>query len=287
MRSRNIIAFAISVGALAFGPLNGVAVAKMAHYGNCRVTGKWASAPFKPVIPGQLTVETTLPSLGWWNGNSPSTIKSGYEYCMAADIAYRAGLSKLVIKNVAWSGLVAGQTKDFDLALGQISITPKRKKVVDFSVPYYNSTLGVLVRKGEHVTSGNIRSKRIAVQVGTTGALFVENTLKPKRGVREFNSNAALPTALAAHQVAAVITDTSDVLAMQGKSHGRLKVIGRYNTGQHYGALFPKGSPNENVIDGIIISLKKDGTLKHLADTYLADAWGASPNSVPTWTLQH
>ena len=53
-----------------------------------------------------------------------------------------------MVVNVAWDALVAGQTKDFDLALSEISITDERKKVVDFSVPYFNSDIGVLVKKG-------------------------------------------------------------------------------------------------------------------------------------------
>ncbi len=262
------------------------AFAAKVHYGDCKVTGKWASYPFKPAVPGQLTVEVNLPAPGWWNGNSPDTIKSGYEYCMAANIAYRAGLPKLVVKNVGWDGLVAGQTKHFDLALSEISITPARAKVVEFSVPYFESTMGVLARKGEHITPGNIRQQSIAVQGGTTGASFVANKLKPVKPVRVYSSEAAQFTALAARQVDVAVNDTSIVLAQQGKSHGRLVVVGQYDTGESYGALFPKHSPNVKTVDKMIEEMRSDGTLKMLADKYLAAAWGESPNDIPTWTLQ-
>lgn len=244
-KSRSVaLGIGIAAAALMGGALQ-TAFAATPHYGHCKVTGKWASHPIKPVIPGQLTVEVNLPAPGWWNGNSPSTIKSGYEYCMAANIAYRAGLPKLVVKNVGWDGLVAGQTRNFDLALSEISITPKRAKVVDFSVPYFHSTMGVLVRKGEHVTPQNIRNMVIAVQGGSTGASFVANKLKPTKQPRVFAGEAAQFTSLAAHQVDVAVNDTSIVLAQQGKSHGMLKVVGQYDTGETYGALFPKGSPNE------------------------------------------
>jgi polar amino acid transport system substrate-binding protein len=281
--------FALGMGVAAAVLAAGVsqtAFAANVHYGDCKVTGKWASHPIKPAIPGQLTVEVNLPAPGWWNGNSPDTIKSGYEYCMAANIAYRAGLPKLKVKNVGWDGLVAGQTKNFDLALSEISITPKRAKVVDFSVPYFSSTMGVLVRKGAHVTPENIRNMVIAVQGGSTGASFVQNKLKPTKQVRVFSGEAAQFTSLAAHQVDVAVNDTSIVLAQQGKSHGMLKVVGQYNTGETYGALYPKGSKNEKALNAIIESLIKDGTLKALADKYLAAAWGASPTSVPMWTLK-
>ena len=54
--------------------------------------------------------------------------------------------------------------------------------------------------------------------------------------------------------------------------------------GESYGAIYPKGWPNEAVFDKIIQSLKDDGTLKLLAAKYLAAAWGADPNSVPYLT---
>ncbi|WP_201786944.1 ABC transporter substrate-binding protein [Acidihalobacter prosperus] len=279
-----VLGAGMTAAALMAGTVQAASAAD-AHYGECKVTGKWASHPFKPVIPGQLTVEVNMPAPGWWNGNSPDTIKSGYEYCMAANIAYRAGIPKVKVKNVAWDGLVAGQTKNFDLALSEISITDKRKKVVDFSVPYFESTMGVLVRKGEHVTPENIRDKLIGVEGGSTGASFVTDKIKPMKPARQFSGEAGLFTALAAHQIQVAVTDTSIVLAQQGKSHGRLVVVGQYDTGETYGALYPKGSKNQQMMNTIIESLIKDGTLKKLGDKYLAAAWGASPNSIPTWKL--
>ena len=76
--------------------------------------------------------------------------------------------------NVAWDALVAGQTKNYDLALSQASITDERKKVVDFSVPYFSSDIGVLVKKGAEVDGESIKALRIGVQQATTGATFVE-----------------------------------------------------------------------------------------------------------------
>ena len=72
--------------------------------------------------------------------------------------------------NVAWDALVAGQTKNYDLALSQSTITDERKKVVDFSVPYFSSDIGVLVKKGTAVDGASIKGLRIGVQQATTGA---------------------------------------------------------------------------------------------------------------------
>ena len=85
--------------------------------GNCEVTGAKGSITLTPAKAGQLTVEVNLPAPGFWNGDTPEAIKDGFEYCLAAEIAHRAGLDKVAVVNVAWDALVAGQTKDFDLAL--------------------------------------------------------------------------------------------------------------------------------------------------------------------------
>ena len=99
--------------------------------GNCEVVGEKGSIPLtSPAKAGQLTVEVSLPAPIWWNGDTPEAIKDGMEYCMAAEIAWRAGYDKLEVINVGWDALIAGQTEGFDLAMSQISITEERKQVI-------------------------------------------------------------------------------------------------------------------------------------------------------------
>ncbi|HVJ43748.1 MAG TPA: ABC transporter substrate-binding protein [Dongiaceae bacterium] len=248
--------------------------------GNCEVTGTKGSIPFTPAQAGQLTVEVNLPAPGWWNGDTPEQIKDGYEYCMAANIAYRAGLDNVKVVNVAWDALVAGQTKDFDFALSEISITDERKKVVDFSVPYFNSDIGILVKKGTSVDGESIKKMRVGVQQATTGADFVSNKLKPAE-VKVFPDTTGMFTALMAGQVDAAMTDTAIVLGQASQASGALEVVGQYSTGETYGALYPKGSANAATIDKIIDALIKDGTLQQLSAKYLAAAWGADPTKIP------
>jgi polar amino acid transport system substrate-binding protein len=282
MRSEATLTGALGV-ALALVMLSaGAPVAAAADMiGNCELTGNKGEFPFTPAKAGQLTVEVNLPAPGWWNGDTPETIKDGYEYCMAANIAHRAGFDKVEVVNVAWDALVAGQTRDFDLALSEISVTAERKKVVDFSVPYFSSDIGVMVKKGTKVDGNSIRDMRIGVQQATTGAAFVDQQLKPKTPASVYPDTPSMFTALQAGQIDVAMTDTAIVLAQAGTSNGVFEVVGQYATGETYGALYPKGSKNEKVIDQIIEALKKDGTLDKLAAKYLAAAWGADPTKVP------
>lgn len=251
--------------------------------GNCEVSGTKGQYSLTPAVPGQLTVEVNLPAPGWWNGDTPETIKDGYEYCLGANIAYRAGLDKVGVKNVAWDALVAGQTRDFDLALSQISITDERKKVVDFSVPYFSSDVGVLVKKGTSLDAKTMKDAQIGVQQGTTGATFVDDVLKPSKAAKVFPDTPSMFTALMANQIDAAMTDTAIVLGQAAVSNGMFEVIGQYNTGETYGAIYPKNSANAKVLDEIIQGLIDDGTTKKLASKYLTEAWGIDPTSIPTF----
>ncbi|MER2606013.1 MAG: ABC transporter substrate-binding protein [Siculibacillus sp.] len=249
--------------------------------GNCELTGKKGEFSITPAVAGQLTYETNLPAPGWNNGDTPDTIKDGYEYCLAANIAWRVGLDKVKVVNVDFDALVAGNTKDFDIALSQISITEKRKEVVAFSVPYFDSDVGVLAKKGKKVESGDMKGLRIGVQAGTTGTDFVAGTLKPKTPAKVFPDTPSMFTALMANQIDVAMTDTAIVLGQAAESKGKMVVVGQYSTGEQYGALFPKNSANAATLDKVLQALIADGTTKKLAAKYLAATWGADPTKIP------
>ena len=251
--------------------------------GNCELTGQKGSIPItNPAKAGQLTVEVSLPAPIWWNGDTPEAIKDGMEYCMAAEIAWRAGYDKLEVVNVGWDPLVTGQTSDFDLAMSEISITDERKKVVDFSVPYFYSDIGVLVRTDNPVDEKTIKEKTVGVQQATTGAAFATDKLG-LTNIQVYPDQGDMFTALRAGQIDGAITDTSIVLAEEVNSQGKVKVMGQYKTGESYGALYPKGGANNATIDKIIQSIIDDGTIKKLSEKYLASVWGKDPAQVPYW----
>lgn len=275
--TKRILLAAAAVAALA-GPAS---AANM--IGNCELTGEKGSIPIEhPAMAGQLTVEVSLPAPIWWNGDTPEAIKDGMEYCIAAEIAWRAGYDKLEVVNVGWDALIAGQTADFDLAMSEISITEERKKVHDFSVPYFNSDIGVLTRTDAPVDEKTIKSAKVGVQQATTGAAFAQETLG-LTDVQVYPDQGDMFTALRAGQLDAAMTDTSIVLAEEVANPGKVVVAGQYKTGETYGAIYPKGNANNATLDKIFQSMIDDGTMAKLAAKYLAAAWGKDPATVPYW----
>jgi polar amino acid transport system substrate-binding protein len=254
-------------------------------YGDCKITSEPNSISLTPANAGTLTVETTLPAPGWWNGTTPESIKSGYEYCMAAELANMAGLPKVTVKNVSFDQLVAGRTNDFDIALAEISITPERAKVVDFSTPYFDSNIGVLIQKGADVTEDNITSKSCAAYAGTTSVDFLQNELHCA-STKIYPDSPTLYQGLLSGQVDADFLDTAIVLAEAKQTGDKLEVVGQYKTGEKYGAIYPKGSANEDALNQGIQTLLHDGTLDTLSKDYLGPAFGGDPSSVPIWTIK-
>jgi polar amino acid transport system substrate-binding protein len=255
-------------------------------YGDCKVYGKKGSVDIDPVSDGVLTVQTTLPSPGWWKGISPDSITGGYEYCLAANIAHRAGLFEVVVDNVSFDALVAGQTKGFDIAMAQISVTPEREKVVTFSEPYYDSHLGVLAPADSAVTEDTMRDQRIGVQVGTTSVAWADEVLQPSESPKTFQDTTAMVTAVTSGLADVAIQDTAIMLGFAENSGGALDVVGQYESGDHYAAIYPQGSSSSDAMNEAIQAMRTDGTLDKLSATWLGPALGGDPNSVPVWDVK-
>jgi polar amino acid transport system substrate-binding protein len=253
-------------------------------------SGKSSSAPkcststsgtFTPVTPDTLTVVTSLPAPGFWNGDDPGSITGGFEYGMAKAMAKLAGLSKVVIKNVSFDALVSGQTGGYDLALSQVTITDERKKVVCFSDPYFKSDQGVLVKAGTTVTSDTAKDLKWGVQGTTTGQTFLQDKIKPSSEPSVFQDTPSMFTALDAGQVDAVLLDTAIVLGQAAESGGKLEVAGQYLTDEAYGAILEGGTKNLGFVNEYLQTMDTDGTLASLNEEFLVPVFKGDPTKIP------
>ena len=249
--------------------------------GNCEVTGEKGSIPIaNPAKAGQFTVLTSLPAPVWWNGDAVENVKDGMEYCMAAEIAWRAGYDKMEVINTSWEAFIGNQVTGYDVGFAQTSITEERKKVFDFTTPYFNSDMGVIARTDAPVDEKSIKTVKVGLQTGTTGATFAQEKLGLK-DAQMFGEQIDMFTALRAGQIDAAITDTSITLAEEKESGGKNKVMGQYKTGETYGGIMVKGTANNEIVSKIIQAMIDDGTVAKLGGTYLAAGWGKDPASIP------
>ncbi len=237
--------------------------------GPCGNTSKpAAAADFKPVHAGTLSVVTSLPGPGFWEGSDtdPTKLTSGYEYDIAKCMQQMFGLSKFNVRNVSFDAIVAGSVTNYDIALSQVSITPERAKVVSFSEPYFESQQGVLMRAGDSITTlPEAEKANWGVQTATTAIALLK-----KIGVdhpHSYQDLANAYTALEAKQIDAVLIDTAINLGEAARSKGKFHVTAQFDQPggpDQYGAILPKGSTNLAAVNAVFTAMKTSGQLKAL-----------------------
>ena len=110
--------------------------------------------------------------------------KDGVPQGVSVDFAKALGKHlgrEVVIENTAWSGLIPSlKTGKIDLIISSMTITDERKKSINFSIPYAQSSLAILANKESGVTSIeelNTAGKKVAVKKGSTGHIYATKNL--------------------------------------------------------------------------------------------------------------
>ncbi len=80
------------------------------------------------------------------------------------------------IKNVAWDGIFAGLAAGkYDVICSSVTINEKRKKVMDFSAPYFEVKQAVVTNKDSKAkTLADFKGKPVGAQIGTTGYFAIK-----------------------------------------------------------------------------------------------------------------
>jgi polar amino acid transport system substrate-binding protein len=111
--------------------------------------------------------------------------KQGKPTGISVDIAYALGsyLGKpVVIQNIPFVGLIPSlKSGKIDLIISSMTVTEERKKSIDFSDPYLEVGLSLLLPKDSSIQSVqelNNSQKTIVVKQGTTGQIYAEKHLQ-------------------------------------------------------------------------------------------------------------
>ncbi|MGW0765140.1 basic amino acid ABC transporter substrate-binding protein [Streptomyces sp. NPDC002676] len=169
-----------------------------------------------------------------------------------------------------------------DLAAAGMTITPERKKNVDFSDPYFEATQAVLVDKSSGINSladVKAKGKKLGAQAQTTGEDYVKG--KGYDPV-SFESSDAVLNGLRTGQVQAVVIDYPVVQGwLKDKANAdKFKVVDNLKTGEQYGFTVKKGNTAlREAINKALKDAKADGTYKKLYEQWIGpyNASVASP----------
>ena len=225
------------------------------------------------VTDGTLTVATELPAPPFWIGKDYDSITGGFEVDLAKEVAKRLNLGSVKFVEMPFAGLVAGQQCPCDINFSQVTITPERAKVVQFSEPYFDANQGVLAKKGTKVASiDDAKKLQWGAQINTTGAAFIADKIQPDNEARIYSTTVDSFQALKAGQIDAVLLDTPIVLgAVEAGQVGDAEVVGQFKTGEVYGAVVNRDSKNLEAFNQVITQMKEDGTRDKLFQQYFAE----------------
>ena len=142
-----------------------------------------------------------------------------------------------------------------------------------FSDPYYTSGLIVMVKKDDDTIKGfsDLEGKRIAVQIGTTGANKAGEVKNAK--VTAFNDNTAAAMELKNGGADAVIND-SPVLKyyLQQGGSADAKVVGAVMNSEDYGIAVKKGNDKLAAeINKALAEMKQNGEYDKLYKTWFGE----------------
>ncbi|MBD1908375.1 ABC transporter permease subunit [Funiculus sociatus GB2-A5] len=210
----------------------------------------------------KVAVEPTYPPFELLGENNEI---DGFDVDLFKAIA-QASDFEIAFVTMQFDGMIpALQAKTVDAAIAAMTITAERQKVVDFSRPYFRSGLAIAIKADNtEITSlESLQNKKVAVQIGTTGA--AEAAKIPGAKISTFDSSPLVLQELINGNVDAAINDAAVTLyAIKENNLKSIKIINQLLTEEYYGIPTPKGSPYLNDINKGLAIILGNGTYNRL-----------------------
>jgi polar amino acid transport system substrate-binding protein len=249
-----------------------------------------ASLPL--VNSGQLTVGTDNPAYPPWFGGTPKSpwkvsdpnSGEGFESAVAYAVAKKLGFAHSDVHwiVVPFNTSFAPGPKKFDFNINEISYTPARAKVVDFSDSYYDVNQAVVAKKGTPIataqSTADLQKYKLGAQIGTTSYTYIKEFIKPSRQPAVFDTNDAAVAALKNGQIDGLVVDLPTAFYVTAAQVPNSKIVGQFptaNAGERFGMVFQKGNKLVGCVNHALNQLKSDGTLQQIQEKWLAKVGGA------------
>ncbi|WP_339118003.1 transporter substrate-binding domain-containing protein [Halomonas sp. BMC6] len=199
----------------------------------------------------------------------------GFDMDIINEVAERAGF-EVNLTTMEFSGIIpAVQTGSQEIAIAGTTITDERSQVVDFSDPYYDSGLRIIVRAdNEEVSSiDDLEGLAVATKIGSTSYDFLQQEFGEDADITPYPGTADMYMALLGRNVDAVLYDAPNVAYFsQTRGEGRTKVVGPLYEGQQYGIVFHKGSEWVEPTNEALAAMREDGTYDEIYTKWFGEA---------------
>ncbi|WP_320036428.1 transporter substrate-binding domain-containing protein [Halarcobacter sp.] len=184
---------------------------------------------------------------------------------------------EVVIENIAWDGLIPSlKTGKIDLIISSMTITEERKKSIDFSIPYAQTSLAILANKDSEVNSIedlNVVGKKVAVKKGSTGHLYAKDNL-PNADILVFDKEAACVLEVVQGKADGFLYDQLTIYKNYAKHMDTTKPLLTpfQKDFEYWGVALRQNDPIKEKVNEFIKKAKEDGTFDSFAKKYLTDA---------------
>jgi len=244
-------------------------------------TDPCAAGSLATVTSGKLTIGTDKPAYPpYFVDDTPSNGK-GFESAVAYAVANKLGFTndQITWDVVPFNNSYAPGKKNFDFDINQISITPERAAVVDFSDGYYTVNQAVVALKDSKIanakTLADLQGAKLGAQVGTTSLLYIQNDIKPSAQPSVYNDTVGAEAALKNGQIDGLVVDLPTAYYITAAELDNSKIVGQFPAvegpdAEKFGMLFQKGSPLVACANKALADLTTSGELKAIQDQWLA-----------------
>jgi glutamine transport system substrate-binding protein len=199
----------------------------------------------------------------------------GFDMDMINELAERAGF-EINLTTMEFAGIIpAVQTGSQEIAIAGVTITEERAEIVDFSDPYYDSGLRIIVRADNDSveTLEDLEGLSVATRIGSTSYDFLQENLGDTADITPYPGNSDMYMALLGRNVDAAFYDAPNVAYFsQTRGEGRTKVVGPLYEGQQYGIVFNKGSQWVEPVNEALAEMREDGTYAELYEKWFGEA---------------
>jgi polar amino acid transport system substrate-binding protein len=230
---------------------------------------------------GTLAVGTDSPAYEpWFVGNKPTNGK-GFESAVAYAVARRLGYQSSQVKWIVapFNSVIAPTPKKFDFDINEVSITPQRAKVVDFSSGYYDVAQAVVALKSNKYanasTIADLKGAKLGAQKGTTSFDAINNT---GRTPLEYPTNDLAVQALKNGQIDGLLVDLPTGLYVTSAQISNAKIVGQLpvtGTPEQFGLVLDHSSALTSCVTQAVNALRANGTLGALQKKWLTTSAGA------------
>jgi polar amino acid transport system substrate-binding protein len=191
--------------------------------------------------------------------------RTGFDIELVEAMAAAMG-RKLEWVDIDFKGLIPGlMSKRFDMAVSAIYITDERKKVVDFTEPYFAGGLITMVKVGNTSLKApiDLNGKKVSVQVGTKSVSYLKQAF-PKVELVEVEKNQEMFNLVDIGRADALVTGKPAAFQYMRTRPG-LMVVEPQLTTEEYGMAIRKDTPElTKAANAALAKLRADGSYGRL-----------------------